>query len=58
LADKFAETYQRPVPSLRVFLDDLNACVAHLRRAEVYRKAIRMTNVIERASKGYVGGRK
>lgn len=50
LADQFAEKYQGTVPSaVRVFLDDLEACLAHLRCPEVHRKAIRTTNVIERA---------
>jgi len=50
LADQFAEKYQRTMPSaVRVFLDDLDACLAHLRCPEVHRKAIRTTNVIERA---------
>jgi putative transposase len=50
LAEQFAAKYQGTFPSaVRVFLDDLEACLAHLRCPEVHRKAIRTTNVIERA---------
>jgi putative transposase len=50
LADQFVAKYQGTVPSaVRVFLDDLQACLAHLRCPEIHRKAIRTTNVIERA---------
>jgi putative transposase len=34
---------------VRSFLDDLDACLAHLRCPEVHRRAIRTTNIIERA---------
>jgi putative transposase len=50
LADQFAAKYQGTLPSaVRAFLDDLDACLAHLRCPEIHRKAIRTTNVIERA---------
>lgn len=50
LADEFATKYQGNLPTaVRCFLDDLEACLAHLRCPEVHRKAIRTTNVIERA---------
>lgn len=50
LADEFAAKYEGVLPTaVRCFLDDLEACLAHLRCPEVHRKAIRTTNVIERA---------
>lgn len=50
LADQFVEKYQHPLPTaVKTFLDDLEACLAQLRCPEVHRKAIRTTNVIERA---------
>lgn len=50
LADQFVAQYQAALPSaIKSFLDDLEACLAHLRCPEVHRKAIRTTNVIERA---------
>lgn len=50
LATQFAETYEGRYPSaVRSFLDDLEACLAHLRCPEVHRRAIRTTNIIERA---------
>lgn len=50
LADEFAAKYQGSLPTaVRCFLDDLEACLAHLRCPEVHRRAIRTTNVIERA---------
>jgi transposase-like protein len=50
LAEQFAAKYEGQLPSaVRVFLDDLEACLAHLRCPEIHRKAIRTTNVIERA---------
>lgn len=50
LAHQFAEKYQGSLPTaVRTFLDDLDACLAHLRCPEVHRRAIRTTNVIERA---------
>lgn len=50
LANEFTTTHHRLYPSaVKCFLDDLEACLAHLRCPEVHRKAIRTTNVIERA---------
>lgn len=50
LAREFVAKYESRLPSAaRSFLDDLDACLAHLRCPEVHRKAIRTTNVIERA---------
>ncbi|MGH3927050.1 MAG: transposase, partial [Pseudonocardiaceae bacterium] len=50
LATQFAERYEGRFPSaVRSFLDDLEACLAHLRCPEVHRRSIRTTNVIERA---------
>lgn len=52
LADEFAAKYQGALPTaVRCFLDDLEACLAHLRCLEIHRKAIRTTNVMERAFK-------
>ncbi|MGH2617319.1 MAG: IS256 family transposase [Thermomicrobiales bacterium] len=50
LATEFAAAYQGRFPSaVRSFLDDLEACLAQLRCPEVHRRAIRTTNIIERA---------
>lgn len=50
LASQFAAAYEGRFPSaVRSFLDDLEACLAHLRCPEVHRRAIRTTNIIERA---------
>lgn len=50
LATQFAATYEGRFPSaVRSFLEDLEACLAHLRCPEVHRRAIRTTNIIERA---------
>jgi len=50
LANEFVTKYERAQPSaVRCFLDDLAACLAHLRCPEIHRKAIRTTNVIERS---------
>ncbi len=50
LADQFATNYEGQFPSaVKCFLDDLGACLVHLRCPEVHRRAIRTTNVIERA---------
>ncbi len=50
LANQFAATYEERFPSaVRSFLDDLEACLAQLRCPEVHRRAIRTTNIIERA---------
>lgn len=50
LANEFTAKYERTFPSaVQCFLDDLEACLAHLRCPEVHRKAVRITNVIERA---------
>jgi putative transposase len=49
-ADEFAAKCQGNLPTaVRCFLDDLEACLAHLRSPEIHSKAIRTTNVIERA---------
>jgi transposase-like protein len=50
LVSQFAATYEGRFPSaVRSFLDDLEACLTHLRCPEVHRRAIRTTNLIERA---------
>lgn len=50
LASQFAATYGERFPSaVRSFLEDLEACLAQLRCPEVHRRAIRTTNLIERA---------
>lgn len=50
LATQFAATYEASFPSaVRSFLDDLDACLAHLRCPAVHHPAIRTTNIIERA---------
>ncbi len=50
LASQFAAAYEGRFPSaVRSFLDDLEACLAQLRCPEVHRRAIRTTNIIERA---------
>lgn len=50
LANEFVARYEKHCPSaVRCFLDDLEACLAHLRCPEVHRKAVRTTNIIERS---------
>lgn len=50
LAKEFVSKYERIYPTaISCFLDDLDACLVHLKCPEAHRKAIRTTNVIERA---------
>lgn len=50
LAKQFVTKYDAVYPTaVRCFMDDLDACLQQLRCPEVHRKAIRTTNVIERA---------
>jgi transposase-like protein len=50
LAKELVAKYEHTLPSaVRCFLEDLEASLAYLRCPEVHRKAIRTTNVIERA---------
>lgn len=50
LAERFVETYTDAHPALvRSFLDDLQACLTHLKYPLAHRKFIRTTNLIERA---------
>lgn len=47
--DEFVKRYERELPSAtRCFLDDFEACIAHLRLPIAHRRAIRTTNLLER----------
>jgi transposase-like protein len=47
--DDFSQAYQRELPVLlKCFLDDFDACIAHLRFPLRHRKVIRTTNRLER----------
>jgi putative transposase len=49
MKDALVETYQKTLPSaVQCFLDDFEACIAHLRFPVGHRKAIRTTNLLER----------
>jgi putative transposase len=49
LKEEVIRTYQKELPSaIRCFLDDFEACIAHLRFPVNHRKAIRTTNLLER----------
>ena len=49
LRDDFVQTYERERPVLvRCFLEDFDACIAHLRFPLRHRKGIRTTNLLER----------
>ena len=49
LRDDFVQAYQRELPALvQCFLDDFEACIAHLRFPLRHRKVIRTTNLLER----------
>ena len=49
LRDGVAADYQQEVPSaVRCFLDDVEACIAHLRFPIAHRRALRTTNLLER----------
>lgn len=49
LRDDFVRTYDRELPSaVACFLDDFDACIAHLRFPVVHRRSIRTTNMLER----------
>lgn len=52
LRDHVVETYERGYPSaVRCFLEDFEACIAHLRCPPAHRKVIRTTNLLERLFK-------
>jgi transposase-like protein len=47
--DEFVKRFERELPSATAcFLDDFEACIAHLRLPIAHRKAIRTTNLLER----------
>ena len=49
LRDDFVQAYQRELPAVvQCFLDDFDACIAHLRFPLRHRKVIRTTNLLER----------
>jgi len=49
LRDDFVQVYDRDLPAaVRCFLDDFEACTAHLRFPLRHRKVIRTTNLLER----------
>jgi len=49
LRDDFVRTFEREMPSAgKCFLDDFDACTAHLRFPIDHRKVIRTTNLLER----------
>ena len=49
LRDDFVHAYERECPALvQCFLEDFEACIAHLRFPLRHRKAIRTTNLLER----------
>ena len=49
LRDDFVQAYERELPALvQCFLDDFEACIAHLRFPLRHRKVIRTTNLLER----------
>ena len=49
LRDDFVQVYERDLPAAaRCFLDDFDACTAHLRFPLRHRKVIRTTNLLER----------
>ena len=49
LRDDFVQTYERERPALvHCFLEDFEACIAHLRFPLRHRKGIRTTNLLER----------
>jgi transposase-like protein len=49
LRDDVVQTYERELPAaVRCFLDDFDACIAHLRFPLQHRKVIRTTNLLER----------
>src|SRR5215510_1473898 len=49
LRDDFVQAYERECPALvQCFLEDFEACIAHLRFPLRHRKAIRTTNLLER----------
>lgn len=48
-ADEFVTRFEKEFPSAtRCFLDDFEACIAHLRLPIAHRRAIRTTNLLER----------
>lgn len=49
LRDDFVQTYGRELPTVaQCFIDDFEACIAHLRFPLRHRKVIRTTNLLER----------
>jgi transposase-like protein len=49
LKDEFVKRYERELPSATAcFLDDFEACIAHLKLPIAHRRAIRTTNLLER----------
>lgn len=47
--DEFVQRFEKELPSAtRCFLDDFEACIAHLRLPIAHRRAIRTTNLLER----------
>ena len=49
LRDEFVKRFERELPSATAcFLDDFDACIAHLRVPIAHRRAVRTTNLLER----------
>lgn len=49
MQEEFVKRYERELPSATAcFLDDFEACIAHLRLPIAHRRAIRTTNLLER----------
>src|SRR5207249_11635391 len=49
LKEEFVKRFERELPSATAcFLDDFEACIAHLRLPIAHRKVIRTTNLLER----------
>ena len=49
LRDEFVSSYERELPAVTgCFLDDFDACVAHLKLPLTHRRATRTTNLLER----------
>jgi putative transposase len=49
LRDEFVKRFERELPSATsCFLDDFEACIAHLRMPIAHRRAVRTTNLLER----------
>ncbi len=57
LAKEVVEDYETELPSaVACFLDDFEACIAHLRLPVTHRRAIRTTNLLEDGDASVVNG--